>query len=307
MPILRVNADQEVCRLHGSMQPLGGALNRAAESDGPIIVMIAGFSYQPSHPDHCPHRLVLDLPNATPPRGVPSWPQGLGFGRRASGEGLAIAFGWNARGSIWGARRRAIAAGRALAKLLTELQHRAPRRRVHVIAHSMGIEVAAAALHHLPAGTIHRMVSMTGAAYRSRIIAALATPAGREVEFFNVVSRANTVFDMFYERLISPPERHDKALGRGLNTSNALTIDLDCKLTLKRLADLGTAIEQPTHRICHWSAYTRPGALDCYRAWLRDPETHGFSLLRARLERPDPHRSSKTAGTPVFARTQLLS
>lgn len=298
MPILRVNVDDNVCRLHGSTQPLNGTLAKAAQGSSPVIVMITGFSYQPGRAGHCPHRLVLDLSTDEHTEGIPSWPLGLGFGAGNPGEGLAIAFGWDARGSIWGARRRAIAAGRALASLLMALLHRAPHWRVHILAHSMGIEVAATALHHLPAGAIGRIVSMTGAAYQSCILTALNTPAGREVEFFNVVSRGNAVFNTLYEHLISPPERRDRALGRGLVAPNALTLDLDCATTLTRLADMGTPIAPPKHRVCHWSAYTRQGALECYRAWLREPERYPLDMLRARLTQPviAAPKSSPTSG-----------
>lgn len=281
MAIIRVNAHHDTCRLHGSAQSLGRTLSRAVQGNGPVVILIPGFSYQPGHRQHCPHRQVLSVSGQI----APSWPRGFGFGDGAAQEGLAVAFGWNARGSIWGARRRADAAGRALATLVSDLHHRAPHCRLHIVAHSMGIEVAASALTHLQTGSVNRIISMTGAAYQSAVLAALATPAGQSVEFFNVISHANALYDQLYERLIVAPVRGDRTLGHGLNAPNALTLQLDCAITLQHLARLGTPVTAPTRRHCHWSSYTRPGALDCYRAWLRDPDQHSLTRLRRGLPR----------------------
>lgn len=288
MAIIRVNAHHDTCHLHGSAQSLGRVLTRAVRDPGPVIILIPGFGYQPGHRNHCPHQLVLGLTG----QAVPSWPRGLGFGRRAPDEGLAVGFGWQARGSIWGARRRALTAARALAALVTDLRQRAPHRPLHIVAHSMGVEVAVQALHHLPGGAVNRIISMTGATYQSRVLAALATPAGQTAEFFNVVSHANTVFEQIYERLIAAPESGDRSLGHGVFAPNALNLQLDCNATLARLAELGTPVTGPVHRLCHWSSYTRPGALDCYRAWLRNTDLHNLDRLRsalpARAFRPGP-------------------
>ncbi len=169
MPILRLNAKGETCELHNSVQPASAILGRMAAGSGPVIVMIHGYSYEPGLLSHCPHRYILSLDPDPLPWIVPSWPRGLGLDTGHPDEGLGLALGWSARGSVWGARRRAAAAGRALAKALRVIRKRAPRRQVHIVAHSMGIEVAAEALHHLPSGAIDRIISMTGACYQSRM------------------------------------------------------------------------------------------------------------------------------------------
>ncbi|MFD3191344.1 alpha/beta hydrolase [Sedimentitalea sp. HM32M-2] len=293
MAIIRVNATGENCCLHGSEQDLAACLRQYASAPGPAVIMIHGYSYQPGHPVHCPHRHILALDPQPLPWAAPSWPRGLGFDGTDPAEGLAIAFGWSARGSIWRARGRAIAAGRALASVVTQLRRHAPRRNVHIVAHSMGIEVAAEALHHLPAGSVDRILSLTGASYRSRVAAALGTPAGCDATFVNVTSRENDLFDCLYERLIAPPARADRALGQGLDMPNAVTLQLDCLTTLDHLRRLGARVAPPARRICHWSAYLRPGILQFYRDLLRQPETLTLNRLRAGLPRQPARRWSR--------------
>ncbi|MDK3071856.1 alpha/beta hydrolase [Sedimentitalea sp. JM2-8] len=294
MPILRVNAERETCTLHGSAQPLTGAFLRAADTGGPIIIMIHGFSYQPHHPIHCPHRHILSLRPQSRPWLPPSWPRGLGFGDNAPDEGLGVAFGWPARGSLWQARRRAAGAGRALARLVTMLRRHAPDRRVHVVAHSMGTEVVAEGLLHMPAGSVHRIISLTGACYQSRMSEALSAPAGRTAEFLNVTSRENHLFDCLFERLVKPPRRLDRAIGRGLDAPNAVTLQLDCPDTLAHLSKIGAVIAPPSRRVCHWSTYTRPGVLEFYRDLLRHP----VPLPLTRLVTGEPGQAAPRRSRP---------
>lgn len=306
MPIIRLNADDTNYRLHGSTQSPMAALSRLALGKGPVIVMIHGFSFEPGHPLHCPHRHILGLASAARPWPVASWPRGLGLGIGRPDEGLGLAFGWNARGSIWGARRRAVAAGRALAKALRLIGQRAPHRKVHIVAHSMGVEVAIESLHHLPAGSVDRIISMTGACYQSRVQAALRTKAGCKAGFINVTSRENDLFDCLYERLIAPPERGDRALGHGLDAKNAVTLQLDCAHTLAHLSRLGAEIAPPSNRICHWSSYMRPGILGFYSDLMRRSEFLTPDLLRAGLPaRPAP-RWSRLRPRPTLPQPSLL-
>lgn len=296
MPILRVNAEGETCTLHGSAQPLTGAFLRAADNGGPIIIMIHGFSYQPHHPVHCPHRHILSLRPQSRPWLPPSWPRGLGFGDNTPDEGLGVAFGWPARGTLWQARRRAVAAGRALAGFVTMLRRHAPHRRVHVVAHSMGTEVVAEGLLHMPEGAVHRIISLTGACYQSRMSQALSAPAGRAADFLNVTSRENHLFDCLFEQLVKPPQRRDRAIGRGLDAPNAVTLQLDCTETLARLSQAGAVIAPPSRRVCHWSSYTRPGVLDFYRDLLRRPDPFPLARLVASEPRKAAPRRSRSFG-----------
>lgn len=280
MPVIRINAMGETARLHGSPTPVGAALARIGPTEGPAVVMIHGFKYQPGHRRHCPHRHILALHPEALPWSAPSWPRQLGFGTGHQAEGLAVAFGWEARGTLWAAQRRAVRAGRALAQVIAALHRQAPARPVHVIAHSLGSELALEALHHLPAGAVGRILSLAGASYHSRAQAALATRAGRGAEFLNITSGENDPFDFLFERLARPPCPGDHAIGFGLEAPNAVTLQLDCPGTLDHLSRLGAAIAAPERRVCHWSSYTRPGVLQFYRELLRRPDRLPLSTLR---------------------------
>lgn len=301
MAIVRINAIGETPLLHGGASPVEPALRRADTGDGPAIVMIHGFKYLPGHRMHCPHRHILSLHPEELPWRSPSWPRQLGFGTGLQDEGLAVAFGWQARGGLRAAQRRAGQAGRALAEVVTTLRATRPERPVHVVAHSLGTEVALEALAHLPAGAIGRVISLTGACYRSRTEAALRTEAGRAAEFLNISSRENDPFDFLFERLIPPPCPGDRALGHGIEAPNAVTLQLDCPGTLAHLDRLGAAIGAPEHRICHWSSYMRPGVLQFYKELLRRPDSLPLSLLRLGLPARPARRWSRLIAPPSLS------
>ena len=302
MPVIRINAIDDTPRLHGSPKPVEAALARVGRTEGPAVVMIHGYKYRPGHRQHCPHRHILALHPDPLPWSAPSWPRQLGFGTGLPDEGLAVAFGWDARGTLWAAQRRAVAAGRALAQVIAALRRQAPERPVHVIAHSLGTELALEALHRLPAGAVGRILSLTGASYATRAQAALATEAGREAEFLNITSRENDPFDFLYERLVAPPCPRDHAIGHGLEAPNAITLQLDCDGTLEHLARLGAAIGAPQRRVCHWSSYTRPGVMPFYKDLLRRPERLPLAQLRRGVPpRPAP-RWSRLLAPPALPR-----
>lgn len=299
MPVIRINAEGERPRMHSGTAPVSHSLKRY-EGDGPVIVMIHGWKYKPHLSAHCPHQHLFAFHPKDMPWRAPSWPRQMGFGTGHDDEGLAIAFGWNARGAPWTAQKSAIAAGRALAEVLDELHRMSPQRPVHIMGHSMGVELALEALHHLPRGAVGRIVSMTGANYRSRVEAALDTDAGRACEFISITSRENDTFDFLFERLISPPRSGDRAISFGLEASNAVTLQLDCPDTLDHLHAMGAAIGPSQRRICHWSAYTRPGILRFYNALLRQPEHWTLSRIRAGLPEAPAPRWSRLVAPPAL-------
>ncbi len=140
MPMLRITVTENGTRLHGDDAPVLPALAGALAADtGPVTIMVHGYKYQPGHPVHCPHASLMSPAPHAEDRRVVSWPARLGLQDR-----VAISFGWQARGSIWAAHRRAALAGEALAALVREIRRLAPRRPVNVIAHSLGARVALA-------------------------------------------------------------------------------------------------------------------------------------------------------------------
>lgn len=292
MPILRLNARPESLSLHGSPAPALPTLRKAAHGTGPVIILIHGFKYDPDVPSCSPHGKIFG------PFG--GWLGPLGFGTGMLEEGLAIAFGWRARGDLGQARRSAHRAGRHLAHVIRVLRMANPSRPIHAIAHSLGSEVLFEALHALGPGDLSRIVTLTGASYASRTIAALQTPGGRATELFNITSRENDIFDFLYERLTTPPAPGDWAMGAGVDLPNVVNIQLDCPCTLAVLRQFGGHIAPSRRRMCHWSSYTRPGALPFYARALRMPETVPIAALRARLPQALAPRWSR-----IFARPHV--
>lgn len=293
MAIIRINARGRTPELHGTPAALEKHLLQAGAAGGPAVIMIHGFKYLPGHSKHCPHRHIMSYEPELLPWRSPSWPRQLGFGLGHADEGLAVAFGWQARGTPWAAYRRAAEAGHALAKVIAMLHAQTPGRPVHVIAHSMGTELAFEALHHLPAGAVDRIISLAGASYRSRAEAALATPAGQAAELISVISRENDPFDFLFEASVSPQARGDRVLSQGLSPANAVTLQLDCPDTLRHIARLSCAVGLPERRICHWSGYTRPGALRFYNALLRQPDALTLQVLQRGLPQQPGRRWSR--------------
>jgi pimeloyl-ACP methyl ester carboxylesterase len=308
MPLLRVNARQDALSLHASLAPPSLVLCRAAcNSDGPVIVMIHGYKYAPSHRVACPHRSLFAMPEDLSVRGGPAWPAALGFGCDDPCEGLAIAFGWPARGTLRAAQHRARRAGVQLAQMIALIKAAAPARPVHVITHSMGSEVLFEAMHHLPANSIDRAIALTAATYHSRAVAALCTPAGHSAELFNITSRQNDMFDTLFERLIPSSAPMDRAVGDGIDAANALTVQIDCAQTLRRLNEAGRVISAPQRRVSHWSAYTRGGTMAFYADLLRAPEATPMAALRQLIPpKTAPRWSQVWAGLSIPHPTLLI-
>lgn len=269
MPLIRLNVSPATgaLELHGSTQCPKRLLARATDPYCPVIIMIHGYKYQPHSIRHCPHRSIFDAHTG--------WPAGLGV---TGNDALGICFGWAARGSLARMFETATSTGQQLAQVITLLHATAPDRPIHLIAHSMGAEVALSALEQVRAGTVSRVVLITGASFQSHAARALASPAGRKAELFNITSRENDLFDFIFERLLRAPQPGDRALGQGITAANAMNIELDCNRTLGILHMLGSAIAQPERLICHWSGYTRPGAMAFYTRLLLHP--HGLPLRR---------------------------
>ncbi len=280
MPLIRINAAGTKPVLHRALDDWRTRLERSDPGTGPVTVMIHGYKYLPDDPHHCPHRHILAFQPEDGPHRSPSWPRQMGFSAGQRDEGLAVAFGWQARGALWAAKRRAIEAGQALASVLAHLHARHPARPIHMMAHSMGAELCMEALHHLPAGAVQRIIVMTGAVYHARATRALATPAGQTAELINITSRENDLFEAMYEWLIAPPEPGDRAIGLRVVAPNAVTLQIDCPETLAQLEQMGHPLGPSERRMCHWSAYTRPGILRLYNALLRRPDLFPLERLR---------------------------
>ena len=229
----------------------------------PVVVMIHGYRFAPGLAGHCPHGHILSMNPPARDRKATSWPRHLGL----TGEGgLAIGLGWEVRGSVQGAYRRAAAAGLAMADLGRLIREMDPARQIDVIGHSLGARVALQALPHARPGDFRRMVLLAAAETRRPARAAVNSPAGRCTEVVNVTTRENDLFDFALEWLVSLGT--DTALGQGPGRPlpNWLDLQIDQPATLAVLDRLGHALPPPPARICHWSPYMRPGIFALYRA-----------------------------------------
>lgn len=298
-PPIRVNLTRRGLAL--DEPALAAALARLPAGQ-PVVVMIHGYRFTPGQHRHCPHRHILSINPPPSDRKAISWPRHLGL----DGErGLAIAFGWAARGSVRGAYWRARAAGRALAELASRIARLAPGRQIDVIGHSLGARVALAALPHAAPGVFRKLILLAAAETRGPARAAMNSAAGQTVQVINVTTRENDLFDFLLEWLAR--FGLDTAIGQGLGRAlpNWLDLQIDQPETLAVLGRLGHALPPPPARICHWSPYLRPGVFGLYRALLDD--TLSPAVLRPLLPaRRDPRWSrllNPARGLPFLAST----
>ena len=302
MPLIRLNVSETGLRTPGAASAeavLSEALDRLPPGS-PVVVMIHGYKFSPRRRQHTPHRHILSLrPGIDGPR-VVSWPRHLGFGKGDPNEGLAIAFGWEARRTIWQAYAEAGRAGRALADLIETIAARGAR--ASIIAHSLGARVALSALPLLGRCAVRRVVLLSAAEFTSAARAALESPAGRGAEIVNITSAENAVFDLLLHGFVRPHQPFDSPLGAGLGgtASNWLDLRIDRPDTRDALAGLGFRIPAPERRICHWSGYLRPGLFALHRALIRQPELTSLGRLRSVLpDAPAAARPRRTTGLPL--------
>lgn len=278
MSILAVNA-QGALPVADDPVALSDALT-ALPPEAPVMILLHGYGYSPSRTKVSPHRFIF---SQSPEPRTHSWPRRLGFGHGAGGaQGLCIAFGWEAMGTLWRAYSEAGRAGVALAALIRQIRarHQGP---LHLVGHSFGARVALAALPELQAGDVNRIILLAGAEFVMVAEAALGSPAGQTAEVLNVTSRENDLFDFALEHLFSPFAFGPRMLGIGLDLPQVVTLQIDHADHRHSLQGLGFPTDPRNRAICHWSAYTRPGLFPFYRAFLCKPAQLPLTVLRATL------------------------
>lgn len=275
---------------------------RLLPRDAPVVIMVHGYKYSPFAPETDPHAQVFALRPRSNCWKVRSWPRGLGFRGAGGDEGLCIGFGWHATAprlarGLAEVDARVGAAAEGLGKLIALIGAVAPARPVDLFAHSLGGRVALAALARHRSPVCGRAILMGAADYRSGASAALANPAAREVEFYNILSGENGLYDLFFRCLVPPGHPGDRVLGRGLPGAPRRWIDLpiDDGPTLGTLARLGVRLSPRRRASCHWSFYLRPGIFRLYRAILRDRAGWSPEILRQVLETQARRRSPSLA------------
>lgn len=289
MAVMQVNAGTQV-----SQAVLGAA--ETLPQGAPIIVMLHGYRFSPHVPAHDPHRHILSPEDVAH---APSWPRALGFCGK-NDEGLAIAFGWDARGRLKAVYDRAARVGADLGALVSQLSLRAARP-VGLIGHSLGGRVALQAVATAQAGAIGRVILLNAAEFQEAAADALRRPAGASAEILNVTARENDIFDFALEQLLTRG-RH-KALGNGLGQprTNWIDLQIDDGATLDALAELGFPTERGARRMSHWTPYLRRGLFGFYRAALCHPWALPIGLLRHHLPgRPQPRWSRLLAGPSLL-------
>lgn len=294
MPILRVNANgctPELGRTDRASMCLSDAL-KANLGGGPVLIMLHGYRYSPSQPSLDPHNFILQNSHKN------GWPQQMGYSPDSPHQGLCIAFGWEAGGTIWRAYREASRAGLALASLIKQIATLGAGP-VNIMAHSLGVRVALASLPHLAPGMIGRMILLTGAELRTTAEAALITPAGQSAQVLNIISRENDIFDFLYEWLLAPHHFGARTMGAGISLPNCVTAQIDDADHLTALRCLGFPVPVASKRVCHWSSYTRPGLFPLYRGFLSASNPLDLADLRARLPITLTPRWSRLRSRPL--------
>jgi len=281
MSIIAVNAPGERVSIANTVecmlpqQPIGGA----------ITIMTHGFRYCPFTPEADPHTRLFSPQQRKSSWKSVSWAHYLHLNRPDAG--LGIGFGWPGLGRIDQAAQRAFAAGRALGAMVADIHRTRPDLRLRIIAHSLGARVALQALQEAPPDAIETLVLLSGAEFRPKAEHAMAAPGARSTRVVNVTSRENLAFDTLF-RLFAP-ERHllSPMLSSGLGQGQPRWLDLriDNPSHLATLRGLGYRPANPSHPVCHWSSFLRPGLFPLYRDLLGAEGAARFAELATGLAR----------------------
>ncbi|SFI00176.1 alpha/beta hydrolase [Albimonas pacifica] len=279
----------------GRPAPLGPAV-AAIPRGVPVTILLHGYKYRPFERGRDPHAWLYGLPGEGPSGA--DWPAELGFSRLDPADGLCIGFGWDAwaaHGPSFARRRRngfaevydrAAGAAESLAALVVHLQALRPDLEIDLFAHSLGARVALQALADPRVAPAVGRALLLGPAEDAALARAAMADGGEEgPQVFHVAARHNDPYDALFEaaapRLAG---RRRQALGRaGLGQAREDWIDL--QLDLPAFAawarGRGVPLDDASPRVCHWSFYDRPGAMDLYRAILRERSAWSIPALRA--------------------------
>ncbi len=264
----------------------------------PIVIMVHGYKYHPSHKCANPHKTLFAHNDQNPSKTI-SWPLGLGFQKMTHDDGLAIGFGWEGRpsrkirpkprlDSFAHVYAQANRAGGHLARLIDCISELAPGRKVDILAHSLGARVTFSALMRVKSKNMGRIIFMGGAEYAS-VAERYFRHVNRspELEFFCVRTRKNAFVDFLFETFAPRSHPKDRAIGFGYQgpSQNWMNIELDDPATLSMLAARGIGISKARSLklVDHWGFYSRAGILSFYQHLLRHRQSWRLDDLRQEL------------------------
>ncbi|MEM9199547.1 MAG: alpha/beta hydrolase [Pseudomonadota bacterium] len=109
--------------------------------------------------------------------------------------------------------------------------------------------------------------------------------AGEEIraapEIYSITARQNDVYDALFETFAPRGDALcDQVLSRGVDAPDWFSLQLDAPHVMGWAAARGIALEPAARAVCHWSFYTRPGALALYGRILRDRAAWSVAALR---------------------------
>jgi hypothetical protein len=299
MALLHLTTSKSDLRLEGSARD-GAAAGvmaalEAAPPGAPVVILIHGYMFDPSPIGRAagrdPHSLLFGMRAPGAPRPVVNWPRSLGFSPRGAADGLAVGFGWPAhanhlttlatrrRNGLAEAYLRAGEAGEVLAELIAALHGVRPDLRFDMFAHSLGARVA---LRAMGAPGVGRLL-LLGAAEHASVAEAAAVEAPW-VSVYNFISRQNDPFDLMFEWLTNAPAGdRAAALGRaGLGgIPSWIDLQIDNPRLERWLARRGLPLAPHPAPVCHWSFYSRAGAMALYRTLIRDRAGWSIAAMRA--------------------------
>ncbi|MBF9035598.1 alpha/beta hydrolase [Rhodobacterales bacterium HKCCE2091] len=283
MAVIAVNAPG---RRIGNADLVRAATDRLAPG-ATVAILVHGYRSSPYAAHADPHRRVLKPARGRTHWKDASWPHYLHVGR--GGPELAIGFGWPALGRLDRAAERAFAAGEAMGAMIAGIARDRPDLRLDVVAHSLGARVALTALESQAPGALDTLVLMTGAEYRGAAERAAFSPAGQSARILNVTSGENALFEGLFRLFAPGPDLLSRQISAGLSRPHPGWIDLriDDPAHLSALRGLGHRVGAPTGRVCHWSAYLRPGLFPLYRELFGPDGARAFARLRAALPARD--------------------
>jgi len=286
MPVLRLNIfEGQIHCPEATDVPLRNVVAERLEALGPrdpVVILLHGYRYSPLCRFNDAHKLIFCERHRTegPRRFSVSWPSALGFAPGQDRRGLCMPVSWDAKGPLRDVYHRAEEVGRQMADLLDLLAELEPGRPVHLMAHSLGARVALAAISVARCPVVRRLILLAPAEFGTKAELALQSRGGEAMEVLQVSPVENRFFDLLLSRGLGLYRGSGPTIGGGgVSARNWARLRIDTKEDLAQLAKMGFPVGSRTSRICHWSAYLRPGLMSLYSACFSEARIASFACF----------------------------